>query len=194
MPIISAISLILNIYIIIIFVRIILTWFSWERNGGITEILARITDPYLNWFRRFTFLRIGFLDLSPIAALGVLTLVDRILRIAAATGKITIGIILGMLLQMIWGALSFLLGFIIIILVLRLIAGLVRVNKNNSFWQIIEAISQPVLYRISRLLFGNRIMNYISAMIISIAAMLIVYIGLRFLVFFLFRMLLSLPV
>jgi len=190
---IKALSSVLNIYMMIIFIRILLTWFSWTRSGGIQDFLARITDPYLNWFRRFSFLRIGFLDLSPIVALGVLSLVIRILSTMAFYGKISLGIILALIIQAAWGAISFILGFLIIVLIVRLIAILFRLNSDNTFWRIVETLSQPVLYRISRLIFGNRIVNMMTALIISVSALGITYLLLRFLFAFLTGMLVKMP-
>jgi YggT family protein len=174
-------SLLLNIYMLIILFRIILTWFPGFGNSGIIDFLSMITDPYLNWFRRFSFLRLGFLDLSPIVALGILSLVNRILAMLASYGRISLGIVLVLALQAVWGAVSFILGFLILILILRLIAFLFRQSGANPFWNIIETISQPVLYRINRIFFRGRIVKLSMALIVSIASLAIIYMALRFL-------------
>lgn len=65
----------LQIYLLLIFVRILLTWFptvGWMNQ--ITSFLSPITDPYLNVFRSFI-PPIGGLDLSPILAILVLQVV-----------------------------------------------------------------------------------------------------------------------
>ena len=186
-------SFIINIYMVIIFIRIIITWFSWMGNSGFQGILARITDPYLFWFRRFQFLRVGFLDLSPIVALGVLSLVNRIFTTLAHYGSITIGIILALVLQAVWGAVSFFLGFLIIVLVLRLISDFSRRGSYGPFRRIIDTISQPVLFRINRIFFRNRIVNFRTGLILSIVSLLALYLILRFLVSLVTIMLAKLP-
>ena len=186
-------SSLVNIYMMIIFIRIILTWFTGVGYGGVQNILARITDPYLNWFRRFPILRIGFLDLSPIVALGVLSLVNGIFNTLARYGTITIGIILAMILQALWGAVSFFLGFLIIILALRLIAHLAGQGTYNPFWRIIDAISRPILFRINSFFFRNRIANFGASVILSMVSLGIVYIVLMFLFSFVSRALVRLP-
>ena len=186
-------SIILNIYMLIIFLRIILTWFPGFGNSGIISFLSQITDPYLNWFSRFSFLQLGFLDLSPIIALGVLSLVNRILSMLARFGRISVGIVLAMTLQVVWGAVSFILGFLVVVLALRLIALLLRLNRANSFWNVIETITQPILYRINRLFFRGRIIKLQTALLVSIAGLVIIYIALRFLFAFISMMLVSLP-
>jgi YggT family protein len=172
-------SFLTNVYMIVISVRIILTWFGGIGAGGFQDLLAKVTDPYLDWFRRFPAFRVGFLDLSPIVALGFLSLVNRIFSVLAFYGTITIGIILAIALQVVWGAVSFFFGFLIIILILRLVCHLLAQNIGNPFWRIVDAISNPVLYRINRFLFKGRIVNFITGNIAAIASLGIGYIGLK---------------
>ncbi|MCY7367688.1 MAG: YggT family protein [Chamaesiphon sp.] len=64
----------LNFYLVIIFVRLLLTWFpniDWMQQ--IVGLLSPITDPYLNLFRFVP--PIGTIDLSPILAIFALQLV-----------------------------------------------------------------------------------------------------------------------
>jgi YggT family protein len=145
------------------------------------DLLCRITDPYLNWFRRFP-LRFGMLDFSPILALTVLSMANNVFGTLALYGRITLGIILAMLVSVLWSATSFILGFFIIILALRLIAYLANLDVYRSFWGIIDTLSQPVLYRINRIIFRSRLVNYLTGLIVSIAVLLVLRLGLGFLV------------
>jgi YggT family protein len=180
-----------SVYMFAIIIRIILTWF----RGSVRppDILCRVTDPYLDWFRRFTFLRIGYMDLSPIAALGVLTVVSQIFSLLARYGKITLGIILAILLQAVWSIVSFFIIFLAIVLVLRLIALLTNQNIYGTFWRVIDTISQPVLYRINRTLFKGRIVDFRAGILVSIGILAVCYAGLSFLVSLLFGVLSRLP-
>jgi len=187
-------SFIVSIYMMIIFVRIILTWFSWERNSGFMGFLSGITDPYLDWFRRFPFLRTGFIDFSPIAALGVLSLVNRIFAMLASQGTIRLGIVLALVLQLAWSVVSFLIGFSIIVLILRLISLFVARGSTGTFWRIIDSLSQPILQKVGRIFFKNRIVNYRTGLLVSIACFAAIYFVLRFLAFFVSAMLVNLPV
>ncbi len=75
----------LNIYLLLIFVRILLTWFpTVEWMNQLTSVLSPITDPYLNVFRSFI-PPIGGLDLSPILAIIVLQVVAQILQSLASS-------------------------------------------------------------------------------------------------------------
>lgn len=182
-----------GLYMFLIFIRIILTWFGNIQFGRPAEILGRITDPYLDWWRRFP-LRAGFLDLSPILGMAALSLAQSIFSTIAHYGSITLGVILAIVLSSLWSVVSFFLGFCAIVLGLRLFAFLTNRNIYRNFWRIVEALAQPVLYRISRIIFGNRLVNYRTGMIVSIAVLLALVIGGRIAVSLLAGLLIGLPV
>ena len=161
----------LSLYSIIIFVRIVLSWWSGVSLGRFYDVLRDITDPYLHWFRRFAFLRLGNVDLSPIAALAVLSIANNIAFVIGNAGRITLGVVFALALQVIWSAISFVLGFFAVIVGLRLLAYVIRANIYHPFWQIIGSISEPVLYRLSRILFRNRLVPFVHSMVIAIAVL-----------------------
>jgi YggT family protein len=163
---------------ILIFIRIMLTWFTGQNYRGAFHFLSDVTDPYLNWFRRFRFLQVGYLDLSPIAALGVLSVVNNIFLTLAHFGRITLGLILSMICSILWSVVSFILGFFIIILALRLIAYLTNRDVYHGFWRIIDQVSQPIIFRLNRLLFGRRLVRYMTGILSSLAVLLILRVGL----------------
>jgi YggT family protein len=165
-----------GLYILLIFIRIMLSWFGTVQFGRPAEILGRVTDPYLDWWRRFP-LRVGFLDLSPILGMAALFLAQSIFSTIAYYGSISLGVALAIILSSLWSVVSFFLGFFILILGLRLFAFLTNRNIYSNFWQIIEAIARPILYRISRILFGNRLVNYRTGMIVALAVLLVLLIG-----------------
>ncbi|MGF1489786.1 MAG: YggT family protein [Prochloraceae cyanobacterium] len=69
----------LQIYMILIFVRILLSWFQtagWANQ--IMSFLSPITDPYLNIFRSFI-PPLGGIDISPILAIFLLQIVAGLL-------------------------------------------------------------------------------------------------------------------
>jgi len=182
----------LSLYMLILVVRIILTWF--RGSVKIPDFLAKITDPYLNWFKQFTFLRIGYLDLSPIAAIAVLSVFNQILSTLVRFGTISLGIILALVLQIIWSIVSFFIIFLLVVIILRLIAYLTNQNTYGNFWRIVDTISQPVLYRINHILFGGRIVNYMTGIIISVAILAIGYFILRLIYVFIFNILVRFPI
>jgi YggT family protein len=133
-----------GIYSLLIIIRIMLTWFSNAPYGRPVEILAAITDPYLDWWRQRLNLRAGTLDLSPIVAMAALSVVQTICSTMADQGRISLGIILAVCLSALWSAVSFILGFCVIVLVLRFIGYMCNTNMYSVFWRIIDSISQPL--------------------------------------------------
>lgn len=68
----TSLATFLNLYLFLLFVRILLTWFpTVDWMNRVVETLSPITDPYLNVFRSFI-PPVGGLDLSPILAFLVL--------------------------------------------------------------------------------------------------------------------------
>jgi YggT family protein len=171
-----------GLYMLLIFIRVMLSWFNTPSLGRPVELLGRITDPYLDWWRRFPILRTGFLDLSPIAAMAALSLVQTACGIAVRYGRISLGILLAIVLRAVWSVLSFVLGFFIAILLLRLIAYLSNRNIYSTFWRIVDSISQPVLYRITRIFYRRRLINYLAGILLSIGVLAALEIGGYFLV------------
>ena len=135
----------------------------------------------------------GFLDLSPIAAMAVLSVAQSIFSTIGHYGRISLGIILAIALSALWSAASFILGFCLIILVLRFIAYMTNRNVYGGFWRVIDTISQPMLYRINRIIFGKRLVNYLTGIITAAAALAVIWVGGRFAVRLLVGLLLRLP-
>ncbi|MCL2191733.1 MAG: YggT family protein, partial [Treponema sp.] len=138
---------------------------------GIVQFLSRITDPYLNWWRSRFNLRAGFLDLTPLTAMAALNVLQRIFATIAAQGTISLGIIVAIIISGVWSMTSFILGFCIIVLVLRLVGFVMNKEMIGRFWQIVDSIAQPLLYRIGRLVFRDRIVNFITNIVVCIAVL-----------------------
>jgi YggT family protein len=75
----NSIANFINIYLLLIFVRILLSWFQTaEWASQAMGFLAPITDPYLNIFRSFI-PPLGGIDISPILAIIVLQTVGQLI-------------------------------------------------------------------------------------------------------------------
>ena len=78
-------STLITVYIVIIFIRILMSWFTripYNRYlDAVLKFVSEVTDPFLNIFRKvIPSVRIGpgALDLSPIVAVLVLSIVGGI--------------------------------------------------------------------------------------------------------------------
>jgi YggT family protein len=167
----------LGLYSLLIIIRIILTWFSGGQFGRPAEILAAVTDPYLDWWRNRLNIRAGYLDLSPIAAMAALSVAQTICSAISQHGRISMGLLLAVCLSALWSAVSFILGFCLIALILRLIAYIINADMFGTFWRIIDSISQPLMYRINRIIFNKRIVSFSTGIITAITILAALWIG-----------------
>ena len=103
----QVVSAVLQVYMLLLIIRIVLTWVSMDHGHPVLRILHSVCDPYLNWFRRFRFLTLGSLDFSPLAALLVVNFAANLARYISMEGQVSLGIVLAILVQLIWGAASF---------------------------------------------------------------------------------------
>ncbi|GMO32302.1 MAG: YggT family protein [Termitinemataceae bacterium] len=189
-------ALFTSAYSFLIFIRILLSWFTGSSFSfsKVYNIICSITDPYLNWFNHFNFLRIGNINFSPILALAVLSVANNIFFSLDQYGHLSIGALLFLILNIIWSALSFVLGFFIIILILRLIAYAFRLNIYNAFWQTIDAISKPVMQKISSILFKKSFVRWSTQLISAIVTLIVLCASLSVGIKFLGKFLISLPI
>jgi len=169
-------AMLISLYSLLIIIRIMLTWFSNAQYGRPVQVLAAITDPYLDWWRRNFSLRAGVLDLSPIAALAFLSIAQTVCSAISAQGRVSLGVILAVCLSAVWSAVSFIVGFSFIVLVLRFIGYISNSNMYSTFWRIIDSVSRPIMYRINRIVFGKRLVNFITGILVSITALAIIWI------------------
>jgi len=184
---------VVSIYMLLIFVRILLTWFSGINFGKPYELLSSITDPYLHYFRRFRFLQAGALDFSPVAGLLLLVVVLNMLNTLSIYGKITLGIVLAIILRAVWSAASFLLTLFIILIVIRFVASLVRANTVHPFIRTVDYIITPLLNWIHKTLFKDRFLTLSAGLAIAGTSLLAVYIAGNIIVAKLAELFLSIP-
>jgi YggT family protein len=68
-----------------VFARVLLSWFPMNPDNPIVVILNEVTDPILRPLRRVV-PPLGMLDLTPIVALVLLNIIQRLLLQAIAAG------------------------------------------------------------------------------------------------------------
>lgn len=66
-------------YTVLLFVRVISSWFPQYQSHQLIRFVCFYTDPYLNLFRRLLPPLGGVLDISPILAFFALRLIEMIL-------------------------------------------------------------------------------------------------------------------
>lgn len=180
-------------YMLLLILRIFLTWFSSFRGERAYLLLEKVTDPYLSLFQRISFLKTKRIDFTPIAAFLVLGVVVNILNTLAAYGRISLGIILAIIVSSLWSSFSWILSFFIILLGIRLVTLLLRVNSVSPLIQTVDIITQPILNWFTRLIFRGRIPFYRTILIYSLISLLLIRFLGSFLIQLILRLLFSLP-
>ena len=72
-------SIVLNLYMWLIIIRALVSWFSPDPYNQFYQLLDRITEPVLGYIRRFLPVRAGMIDLSPIVAILVIIFLQTFL-------------------------------------------------------------------------------------------------------------------
>ena len=171
-----------GVYSLLIFIRILFSWFGDFVSGKPVAIIKKITDPYLDWWRKNLNLRIGFLDFSAIAAIVALSFLQNVLYTLSYSERMSIGFILAQIIVSIWTIISFIIGFFMIIIFLRGVAYITNRNTYSPFWGAVDTIYQPLMYRMNRIIFGNRIGSFVKGMIISFIILAVILFGGRILI------------
>lgn len=168
----SLLAAAISLYTMMCFVRIILTWIPSLNYSRFGHFMSAACDPYMNYFRRFGFLRFGTIDFSPILSLGLLVAASNILSNIAATGRLGVGYILASIVSVGWSIVASVIGFLVILLIIRLVALLL--NKNGgSLWYTLDQTLNPVVYKIAGIFRGkNTFMTQKKAFVITIVALL----------------------
>lgn len=158
---------IINIYYLLIFIRIIITWFPSVSYTTLGRLLSSICDPYLNWFRRFKFLRFGMLDFTPVLAIGVLMMVSSVLQNFMMMNHFSIGILLATIVGMVGSFAHSFLSIVLILLIIRLVVNLL--NKDSSdIWRNFDNVLTPIVYKISKIFAPNKIIKHRTILILSV--------------------------
>jgi YggT family protein len=148
-----------------------MSWFPGLGQGGAGRFIEGATEPYLGLFKRFRFLVLGNMDFSPIVALAVLSGISRAFTIASFNA-LTIGAFLALLLDVIWGPLGFLISFFAIMVGARIVAYLLHWNSLHPVWRTVDAMINPVLFQLKRLVYRNRIVNYMQGLFTGLLLLL----------------------
>lgn len=74
----SVLHLFLTLYMYIVIARAVMSWFNPDPYNQIVRFIYRITDPVLDWVRRYIPIISG-LDLSPVVVIFAILFIDRFL-------------------------------------------------------------------------------------------------------------------
>lgn len=179
----SILSAIITLYTLLCFIDIIMTWIPGAKFTKFGKFISSVCDPYMNFFSKFGWLRIGNIDFSPIISIGILSLVSSILGGIQSTGRIYFGGILATIIYMIWNVFSSLLGIFFILIVIRWIALLINHGRTSfdSGWNQLDQVLNKITYRVAGT-FTKSSMSYQKSLLITWITFLVIMLAGRFLI------------
>jgi YggT family protein len=187
------VSALVSLYMVVILIRIVLTWFRGIHTGRAEEFLASVTDPYLNWFRRNVPVRLGALDFSPVVGILALGLLNTVANQLAFSGTITFSFVLAIIVSAIWSVVSFFLTLFLIVAIIRLAGMLMNMDQGGRFWIVLEQIVNPALQSTVRPFLRGRFTNYRDSLMIFIAVIIGILILGRIVIGFLIGLIQQIP-
>lgn len=143
-------------YLVLLSLRIALSWFSGRDFGRPGQWLQAATEPWLALFRRIGFLRRGAFDLSPLAALLVVVVALELVSALLFHGRITLGFVLAAVLSAAWSGARFLLVIFLVLGLLRTVLLLFKGAPAAGFMKVVDLLLMPVVAFVARRVAGGR--------------------------------------
>jgi yggt family protein len=171
----------INVYLFLCFIKILLSWVPSAAYSSFGRMLSSICDPYLNWFRRFRFTRIGMVDFSPVLSLGILSIAAQLITSLLTTGTISLWGLCVSIIELVWSFIGFMLNLLIIFLIIRLGYDLFGSSSSSPFWYNLDRFLSPVIAKVTGF-FPQKPLQYRTRLILTILIILLLRIVLGLLV------------
>ncbi|MBP7094827.1 MAG: YggT family protein [Spirochaetia bacterium] len=160
-----ALNALLTLYVFVCIVRLVSTWIPAVPEGSfVMRAVSALADPWFSLFGRSGRLRAGRLDFSPMVAIGVLYVVGGVLNQLAVLGRVRLGLVLASIVGVAWSVFAFFASFFAVLILARGVAYAFRWNSLHPAWRAIDALINPVVYRTNRIVYRNRIVNYLQGL------------------------------
>ena len=167
----------INVYLFLCFIKILLSWVPSAAYSSFGRMLSSICDPYLNWFRRFRFTRIGMVDFSPVLSLGILSIAAQLITSLLTTGTISLWGLCVSIIELVWSFIGFMLNLLIIFLIIRLGYDLFGSSNGSPFWYNLDRFLSPVIAKVTGF-FQKKPLQYRTRLILTIVIILLARIAL----------------
>lgn len=173
----SILATAITIYTMFCFIRILLTWFSGAQYSSFGRFLSNLCDPYLNIFRRLSFLRIGMMDFSAAVGICVLVAASSICSHLALSRTISFASVLGLLVSLSWSIISSVIGILAVIFIIRFVVIMVKGDYSTygSLWDQLDRALSPIIFRISNMFYRRGTPPFKTGLLISILTLAAAY-------------------
>lgn len=177
-------SFAIGIYNILIWIRIIFTWFrapGLNFESPMVHTLAKIVDPYLNLFKGFSFMKTKNIDFTPLLAFAFLSIAKSLLELFGTSGTLPLGISLALIVKTLY---SYLISPFFLILIILLIIRLVLCYKRNphtvAISRAIESIIGSLLNWVQKNIYGSKLIANRTLIITTLILTLVIFFAARF--------------
>lgn len=142
----------INVFLFVLTIRIILSWLVLPPSRPIFY-LYKITDPVLDFAKKYFPLRIGILDLSIIFPFLFLTLLSKIILEIMVMGRpFTLFYMIGLLLFCLDSIIGVVIFALILFCVVVIIVSFISPYSYNPIVTAVKSIISPILIRFRRIL------------------------------------------
>lgn len=173
MTIARVLAAIVEVYGILVILRIFMSWMPGLDIGAAGSILGRITDPFLRLFSGIKFLRIGRFNFAILLGFLFLQFIQAVLNYVAIGIPLTLGLVLATLVAGFMYTLGGVLLLLIVLIAVRLVGMFIRVPSIIAAMIALDSILQPLAGWLMSKLFPNRVLPY-GTMLVLWAIVLVV--------------------
>lgn len=148
------INIALIAYLLLIVLRSMTSWMRGMAPGAAANTIARYlrqaTDPYLQLFSRFSFLRSGGMDFTPLAGIFVLVVASEMTRQLANQQRVTAGYFLGVTVFAAWRMLSVVVLVFLVACVARFVILRFLGRTDTPLARMVQALTQAPVRAVAR--------------------------------------------
>lgn len=164
----SLLSAVITLYTILCFVDIVMSWLPGAKFTKFGRFISSLCDPYMNFFSKYGWLRIGNIDFSPIISIGILSVASSILGGIQQTGRIWFGGILSTIILMLWNVFSSILTLLFFLVLIRWIVLKVKGGRTSfdSGWNQVDTLLNRFSYKVAGTV-SKRNMSYEKSLLIT---------------------------
>ena len=173
----------LSLYTLLCFIYILLSWFPGARFTKFGKIISSLCEPYMNFFSKLGFLRIGNIDFSPIISLGLLSVLSSIVAGIQGTGRIYFGGIIATIIYMLWNILTSILSIFVLLIFIRWIVLLIHKGYTSyeSGWNQVDIMISKIAYKVAST-FTKKTVSYQTALLITWISFVVIIVAGRFVI------------
>ena len=147
-------GLALTVYMWMVVIRAVISWFSPHPNNPVVQFLARATDPALAQIRRLVPVYFGGIDFSPIILILLIVFVNDFavlsLQWLGRGGPFAgiLGIFILSLIRLVQGFLF----AVMIVLIVRAVLSWISPDPYNPIVRFVYGVTEPILHRLRTML------------------------------------------